>query len=96
MFHVTRDSRVDVYLGPEIGYVKYGNVRLAESTEDVKFKDDFIWGGKVGIAVPFNEQWSFDAAVEHLAIEGTVENATPEVSLDPNPVVFTAGAALRF
>jgi outer membrane protein W len=89
-WHLTPGHKVDLYVSPIAGWVRYGdlNVRLRGAAVDggevlvdhVQTKDGFTWGGRIGFDVPFGERGLFfTAAATYL--KATVK---PDVSaIDP-------------
>lgn len=95
-FHLTRESRVDLYAGPFFSYVFYGDFEVAG--ESLGVEDDVTWGGVVGLDVPIGEGgWLLTGAVRYLDTEATPENS--ELGGDPidvTPWVAQLSAGVRF
>lgn len=95
-FHLTRKSRVDLYAGPFVAYVFYGDFEVAG--ESLGVEDEVTWGGVVGLDVPVGEGgWLLTGAVRYLDTEATPENS--ELGGDPidvTPWVAQLSAGVRF
>ena len=71
-FHLTPDRRADLYLGPVIGQVRYGDVEteirgdiLGGETipvERLETKDSLAWGAHIGVDVPVGNRGAFFTA----------------------------------
>ncbi len=109
MFHVLRGSAIDFFLGPEVAYVTYGDITIpvAEDIdgtittvdEKVKFKSQVTWGAKVGLDVPFGENWAFNANLEYLDAKSevdTVGGASGSEKLNAKPFIVTAGVGYKW
>lgn len=106
-FHLSKNDKVDFYVGPVIGYVFYDDLSLDDDWggEDVKLKNGFAWGVQAGIDVPFNENWAFTAGLTYLQTTAetdeewgpaTAVESDRDLELDVNPWVLRAGIALKF
>lgn len=95
-FHLTRQSRIDLYAGPTIGYVLYGDLGIGE--EKLPIDDDFTWGAVVGVDVPLGEKgWMFTGAVRYLDTEASPEDLGPgDNALDVSPWIVQVSAGYRF
>jgi len=95
-FHVTNRSKVDVYVGPLVGYVFYGELKSSGETTSVK--DDFTYGILGGIDAPLGKgKWILGGGLRYLQTEATLED--PELgqaTLDVNPWVLQVYAGVRF
>lgn len=70
-FHLTPDRKVDVYLDPFIGHAIFSDLVFVVTDDDVRFGvgDELAYGAVIGIDVPFEERWSFNAAVRYFDLE---------------------------
>jgi len=107
-FHVTKNRKIDLYFGPVIGWVIWGDLKPSAAAQQevtigaIKMRDDFAWGVNIGVDVPFARHWavSFDlrrldygARTDSRPIEAVLgEDATIPI----RPVIATAGFALRW
>lgn len=95
-FHLTRQSRFDLYVGPTIGYVSYGDLGVGE--EKLSLDGDFTWGATVGVDLPFGAKgWMFTGALRYLDTEASPDELGPgDESLDVSPWVVQVSAGYRF
>jgi outer membrane protein W len=95
-FHLTRQSRVDVYVGPTIGYVFYGDLDVED--ERLSIDDDFTWGAALGFDLPMGDQgWMFSGALRYLDTEASPDDLGPgDESMDVSPWVVQVSAGYRF
>jgi outer membrane protein W len=95
-FHLLQQSRVDLYVGPTIGYVLYGDFGVED--ESLSIDDDFTWGATVGVDVPFGTKgWMFTGALRYLDTEASPEEMGPgDAALDVSPWIVQVSAGYRF
>jgi len=99
--HLTPDSRVDVYLGPLVAYVKYNSFELhvgPGASEVFHTGDDFGLGANLGVDILLGKgRWSLNATLKY--ISSTLE-ATPiggdTGTVDFDPTIFGVGVGFRF
>lgn len=99
LFHVTPEKNYDIYVGPTLGYVFFGDYEIDDNDADVDEKidtdDDFGFGAEVGIDVPFGEKgWFFNAGVSYLKAAAELDGGELEVDVDP--WIITAGFGYAF
>lgn len=98
-FHLSPNSRADVYVGPFVGFGTFGDGNYSVLGESVtrSLDDDFIWGGQLGIDVPFSPDgpWAFHARALYMALSGSVDEV-PGQEFDLDPAVFTVGLGYNF
>ncbi len=107
-FHVTRSKKIDLYLGPVIGWVIWDDLNPgAEAQQEVtigaiKMHDDFAWGVNVGADVPFASHWAFNFDLRALDYSARTDSQPIEAVLGEDltipikPLIVTAGIALRW
>lgn len=99
-FHFARDKPYDLYAGPTIGYVMYGDLEYHEDylkEYSLEIDDDFGVGAVFGIDAPFGSKgWAFASAIRYIktSAEVSVEESTETVDIDP--WILQAGFAKRF
>lgn len=97
-YHLTPEKRADVYLGPVVAYVLYGDFTLAADGANVTLdaEDEFDLGARLGVDVGLGRSaWTFSAAL--LYLDGGLDLSGPaEVSLDGNTIRVDLGVGLRF
>lgn len=99
--HLTPDRRADVYLGPAIALVQYGDFELDLGDGLVEFEvdDDFAWGATVGVDLGIGDGgWSINAAATYLESDMEVSERGSEgtVVVPFDPVMVRVGAAFSF
>lgn len=80
--HLTPDRKVDLYLGPVLGYVRYSDIKTAVRSDflgdealsvgRVRTRDGFAWGGQIGMDVPLGSRGTF-FTVKATYLEAEVE-----------------------
>lgn len=95
-FHLTRQSRVDLYIGPTIGYVFYGDLDVED--ERLSIDDDFTWGATLGLDLPMGDKgWIFSGALRYLDTEASPDDLGPgDQSMDVSPWILQVSAGYRF
>lgn len=100
--HLTPRNRVDVYLGPLLGWVQYGSLQVRTGstgvTTGVRFDEDLAIGATLGVAVPFGERrWSFNASLTYLdsRLDGSGQNGVT-LSQSYDATIFGLGFGYRF
>jgi outer membrane protein W len=95
-FHLTRQSRFDLYVGPTVGYVFYGNLDV--EGERLSIDDDFTWGATLGFDLPMGGKgWMLTGALRYLDTEASPDDLGPgDQALDVAPWVVQVSAGYRF
>jgi hypothetical protein len=93
-FHVMRRERLDLFLGPTLGYAFWGDLAIDVFPADFETDGEFVYGASAGLDVPFGGgKWGFTAALRYLVADVTPEGGE-EIGVDP--VQLGAGLAYRF
>lgn len=102
--HLTPDKAVDLYLGPLVAQVLFGDVGLrarvagAALGQDFSANDDFAFGAQVGADVAFGDSpWSLNLAAKYLdtSLEITDEDGE-KTDLGFEPLILGVGFGYRF
>jgi len=94
-FHLTPGRSFDVYLGPFVAWVTYGDLELGD--ESISIDDDFGLGAVVGIDLPVGRgRWNFSGALRYLQTEADPGSGPDDRPLDVNPWIVQAGVGYRF
>jgi outer membrane protein W len=94
-FHLTPAKPVDLYLGPYLAYVFYGDLDI--EGEKIPIEDEFTFGVVVGIDVPFHDsRWTFNASGRYLHTQAQLSESGPDSTMDVDPYVLQAGLGFRF
>jgi outer membrane protein W len=110
--HLTPDRKVDLYMGPVLGYVRYGDIKTEVRSDvfgnepisvgRVRTRDGFAWGAQIGMDIPMGSRGTFFTLgatylqAEVETSEETDEGALVDSSFDLNPFVVQAGFGYRF
>ena len=98
-FHVVPLKTINVYLGPEAVYVRYGKPQFnlpGVGTVRVDIDNELIWGAKGGVDFKFLPWIGVGASVEYIDASAKFKSQAGNGSLDPKPVIAHAGVFLRF
>ncbi len=108
--HLTPDRRADFYLGPVVGRMQYGDLRVEIRSdlageyllsEPVATKDGYAWGAHVGLDVPVGAHGAFfTAGAMYLQAEvetvGERDETEGDGHVDLDPLLVRAGFGYRF
>ncbi len=103
--HLTPDKPVDLYAGPFLAHVTYGNLRLiaqdGSGTVDVgvSSSDNFTFGAQIGADIQFGDSsWSLNLVGRYL--DSSLDVVTGEEravsQLDLDSLIFGVGVGFRF
>jgi outer membrane protein W len=84
--------KYQLYVGPEVAYVTYGDISAPDNTQ---FENEFTFGAKIGVDVPINDVWAFNAAFEYLLLSTKIDDEAG-AELSPDPAIVTLGVSYRF
>lgn len=94
-FHLLRDKRTDLFVGPTIGYTFWGDLQSDLFLQDFSADGEFVYGFNMGVNVPLGEsRWGFVGGIDYLLSELTLEGTTQEVGV--NPTQIKVGASYKF
>lgn len=98
--HLTPGRRADLYLGPVVGHVRYGDVETEISGDilggepvpvmRLETRDGFAWGAHIGVDVPIGSRGAFFTA------DATYLQAEVEAEGFEDPEDFEEGGDLEF
>ena len=100
-FHLTPASRADLYVGPLLAYVTYGDLFFEVGGENVgrlNLSDDFVLGAMAGLDLPIGEGgWTFSADLKYLdnSFVGRDSEGDP-LGVDLDSTIFGLGFGYRF
>lgn len=109
--HLTPDQPVDVYLGPLLAWVSYGDLEVtgsvvnvndlilvAPTTVDLGLDDDFTFGAKLGADVRAGDgPWTVSGALTYIPTSFSVQNVpVPVPSVDLDAIFVSLGVGYRF
>lgn len=93
-FHFGGGEKVDLYAGPFLGLIIFGDLVVDE--ERIGFKDELTYGATLGMDVPFrNGKAAFSASARYM-IAGAESDEIESRTLDLDPLVVLFGLGYRF
>jgi outer membrane protein W len=100
-FHLAPNSSLDLYAGPFLAVVNYGNVDvqagLGGVTTGESVDSDVSWGAIAGLDVPIGGRgWSFQTSLRYIDTKMTSGSDSLSFNSDFDPVVFSLGIGYRF
>ena len=100
-FYVMDSKHLDVYLGPRVAFVTFGDFDLDIEGQRTQFEVDgeWAWGATAGIDYRFGEsRWSVTAEATYLNVDMEITNESTRVvsSNQFDPLMITLGATFRF
>ena len=93
-FHFGGNEKVDLYAGPFIGLIDFGD--LTFEGERVGFKDEFAYGATLGMDVPFGKGGAAFSASARYMVAGAESDEVDSDTLDVDPLVVLVGVGYRF
>jgi hypothetical protein len=94
-FHLMQDKKVDLFVGPTVGYAFWGDLKSDLFEENFPTDDDFVFGANLGVVVPFGEgAWAFAGSVGYLLSDLTPEGSGADIGVDP--FQLKAGLSYQF
>jgi outer membrane protein W len=107
-FHVTRNRTIDLYLGPVIGWVMWGDLAPSAAARQevtigaIRMQDTLAWGVNTGVDVPFAKHWAFNFDLRRLDYSARTDSRPVKTVLGEDlkipikPLIGSAGLALRW
>lgn len=93
-FHLLPQRKVDLYVGPTIGYVFWDSIEIPGFATEVPTDDEVAIGVNAGIDVPIGKSpWAFAGAVRYLTTDLAVEGG---VDIGVNPIQLKIGLSRSF
>jgi outer membrane protein W len=94
-FHLLKNTAsVDFYLGPTGGYAMWGDSKGVDGGSE-KLKNNFVYGLNLGLDVPFQASWAFNAGLRYLKSKAESDEVAGD-NIDVDPWILTAGVSYRF
>ncbi len=101
-FHLTPNSRVDLYIGPFVGWGSLDDGKYSSFGNNItqKYGSDVLWGGQIGLDWPFtaNGSWGlhFGGRYTDFSIDTTnpIDGTSDSVSI--NPISLELGLSYTF
>ena len=100
-FHLTPDSRFDLFIGPMLAYVLYNRIELVAGpglTEELSARNGLGIGAVLGLDIGLGSgRWSLNTAIRYL--DTTLEASSADGGVgetDIDPTIFSIGFGYRF
>lgn len=97
--YVLRKDKLDVYVGPTVGYVFWGDLEtdFFGTQEKLDADGELAFGVNAGLNAPFaGDKWAFSAALSYLFMDATLQGSAVEPDLGVDPLQFRAGVSFKF
>lgn len=110
--HLTPSTKVDVYAGPILAYVSYGDLSYRVPSDDPRVPSSwwvpgtsahlsvgatFAFGASLGLDVRFGSRWSFGTALKYLSAHlDGTDGGNGRTAIDFNPLIVGLGGGYRF
>lgn len=93
-FHLLREKKFDLYVGPTIGYVFWDSIDSSVFPSSIPTDDSFAIGANAGIDVPIGESpWAFAGGLGYLVTELGVQGGS---DIDVDPIQIKVGLSYSF
>lgn len=98
-FHLLRTNLLDLYVGPTVSYVSWGDIDLnadgqaALGVPEVTTDSETAFGATVGVDIGIGERLAVVGSVRYLQVDVTPEGGD---GLAVDPLITRVGLALRF
>jgi len=93
-FHFGGSERVDLYAGPFVGLIDFGD--LTFEGERLAFKDEFAYGATLGLDVALGQGSAAFSASARYMVAGAQTDEAQSDTLDLDPLVVLFGLGYRF
>jgi len=104
LFHLTENRALDLYCGPLLGYVFFGDLEtedFGQGADSFAVKDDWTIGAMVGLDVMLGRtNWLLTTSVSYLDISSDLDEPFRDLDtntiIDIDPVFFRIGLGYKF
>jgi hypothetical protein len=99
--HLTPESSIDLYLGPQLALVNYSSIDYWASPGDLgvsmSVDDDVGWGAILGLDVPLGDSdWVVNANVRYLNTGTKFSSVNFALDSNYDPIILSLGVGYRF
>jgi len=99
--HLTPDSPIDLYIGPQVALVKYGSIDFwtvpGSSEASLSVDDDIGVGAILGLDVPVGDSgWMFHSSLRYLSTDAKYSSEGFSFKNSYDPMIFSLGVGYRF
>lgn len=92
-FHFGPNDNVDLYAGPFLGYVFYGDITIEDDRAVIE--DDLAYGAVMGVDVPFGKgSLAFSASARYMVTKAEAKEGGDGIDIDP--LTLLVGLGYRF
>ena len=97
-FHLLKESKIDFYLGPTLGYVMWDDVKLDAIVGggEVSTKDGVSYGLNLGVDIPLNPKWDLVVGGRYTFSSVETDEGSDDIELDVDPIEIRLGFGVRF
>ena len=100
-FHLASSENFDLYVGPRIAYVMFGDFDLDIDGQNTRFEvdDEFAWGAAMGLNYRFGDSpWSLLAEATYLDLDMTIaeQGAANATTSSFDPLMVNLGVSYGF
>ena len=98
VFHLTPNSRVDLFVSPFVAYTDPGDVSFSVlgTSESLDFDSEFSFGAQLGLDIPFGADADWGLHVGLMYQELDLESDRPGVDFSADPLSAGVGLFFRF
>ncbi|MEM6701202.1 MAG: outer membrane beta-barrel protein [Acidobacteriota bacterium] len=100
IFHLTPESRVDLFVGPLIGYLDYGSVDFNLQGRNFRrsYDSETALGAQLGLDIPFKAdgKWSLYLGAMYFDVSAESDNEVPNFDIDLEPLFLNLGLSYDF
>ena len=92
-FHFEKDSGLDLFFGPTIGYAFWDDIELDGFPDPDSTDDEFLFGVNFGLDYPIGSgAWDFNVGLNYLVLDVT----PPGDEIGVNPIQLKVGLTYNF
>ena len=100
-FHLVDSAKIDMYVGPRVAFVQFGDFDLNIDGQNTAFDVDseFAWGATAGINYRIGDgRWSLIAEATYLDVDMNITQQGESTSIVNrfDPLIVNLGASFRF
>ena len=99
VFHLTPDSRVDLFIGPLLGYLDWGSAEfeLLDRRLRRSYDNETTFGAQLGLDIPFKADGPWSLYLGAMYFDGSAESdEVPEIDIDLSPFFLNLGVTYDF
>ncbi len=83
-FHVIQSEKIDLFLGPSIGYAFWGDLKTVDSPQEFPADDEFVYGVNAGIDLPLGDGgWAIGGTLRYTFSDVSLGGGSSDLGVDP-------------